>query len=155
MTYAACTSYPTSDSRATLDIIGFAIRSLSSFLQRPNLSCGSRSKSWRVLMSHPRTIISLLGVPSSNNLFSESVFFLGTGLSKDRGLIDTCIASGTDAAFLFIMSKRFKHNCIISFRKQSPYLMTLWLLLLPTLLHVQWGCLGPHTMLVVPWVVLD
>ena len=80
ITYAACTSFPISDSRAPLDIIGFAIRSLSSFCQRSNLSCGSRSSSRRVSMSQPKTIISSLGVPSSNNLFSchitQKIYFI-------------------------------------------------------------------------------
>ena len=63
-----------------------------------------------MLMSHPKTIISLLGVPSSNIFFSESVSFLGTGSSLDRGLIETCIARGTKAAFLLIIVNRFKNT---------------------------------------------
>ena len=119
MTYDACTSFPISDSRTALDIIGSAIRSLSSFC-RSNLSCGSHISSCRVSMSHSKTIISLLGVPFSNNLFSESVSFLWTGSSWDRGLIETCIARGTKVAFLLIIVNRFKNTFIILSKKQSP-----------------------------------
>ena len=116
----SCTSFPISDSRAALGIVGFAIRSLSSFRRRSNLFWGSCSSSHSVSMSQPKKIINSLGVRSSNNLFSESVSFLGTGSSFDSGLIDTCNASGTEAAFLFIMVRRFKKTLIMSSKKQSP-----------------------------------
>ena len=61
-------------------------------------------------MSQFKTIISSLGVPSSNNLFSESVSLLGTGTSLDRGLIDTCIISGTKTAFFLYNTQTVQVN---------------------------------------------
>ena len=71
-------------------------------------------------MSQPKTIIYSLGVPSSNNLFSENVFFLGTGSSFDSRLIDTYIVSGIEASFLFIMARQIKKTLIMLSKERSP-----------------------------------
>ena len=121
MTYAAYTSFPIRDLSAILDIFGSASRSLNSLRHRSNLSCGSRSRSRHVSISQPKTIISLLRVPSSSSLFSESVSFVRTGSSFASGFINAYIASETKAVFFLIMDRQStKQTLIMSFKKQSP-----------------------------------
>lgn len=120
MMYAICTNFQIRDSSAVLDIFGSVSRSLNSLCHRSNMSCGSRTRSWCVLISQPNIIISPLKILSSNSLFSESAFFLVAGSSFVNGLIEAYIASGTEAAFLLIMDRQSKNTLIISSKKQSP-----------------------------------
>ena len=99
MIYDTCTNFSIMDSGTFLLITGLFSISVISRIHCSYFSKGRHNRSFLVFVIHPSTIIISLDVPSANNFGIERFYFLGTGLSAASGRIDTCKASGADAAF--------------------------------------------------------